>query len=186
MLGNESLDLLQSQTAHLSYAWRLEPGILGTDVRVEAAAGSGNRVGGNRRIGGEGILGSIIAQVLGNRVAQLLGRGAQVAAAGTSRIVAVARSRRAPMKILVGGKLLAQKPRTADRALGIDYQAAVGFVREECLAKPPNHQRVQTAAHDGQHQGHEDGAAKFSEKCFHIFEVESIESVPVVRRVCRQ
>ncbi len=72
---------------------------------------------GTRGVGRQAVLGAVIGDVLGDGVAQLLRGRAEVAAAGTGGVVAVARRRGARVEVFVGGELLAEQPRAAHRAV---------------------------------------------------------------------
>src|SRR5689334_17047951 len=71
------------------------------------------------------------------------------------------------MKIFVGRKLLSEQPRAAHRPIFFYDQTAIRFVTKQSLANTKDDQRIETAAHNGQHQRCHERAAKFSEERFH-------------------
>ena len=72
------------------------------------------------------------------------------------------------MEIFVGGELLADQARAMNRAIFADNQAAIGLIVEQELRDAEHDERIDAAAHDGQHCRGHDRAANFSEVCFHI------------------
>ena len=109
VLLDELADTIFGKSTRFGHTWNLQRCVRQADVRVEAAPGRGHGVGRNGRIGVEIILRAIVRDVLFDGVVQLLRSRAEVAAAGTGGVVAVARRRWARLKIFVGGELLAEE-----------------------------------------------------------------------------
>jgi hypothetical protein len=141
----------------------LEFGIRDTDVRVEATSRSSHGIGGHRNVGRETVIGTIRRDVLRD-VGDQVGRSrAEVATAGGGRVITIrTRCRRTWMKILLASKILAEQFGTANISRLIHHKAAVSLVMKQCLSQPVNHERIQTAQHDGENKGCGNGTAKFS------------------------
>ena len=104
---DEFAHLFEAQAAGLGNAVGLDAGVLGADMRVEAAAGGRNGVCGDRCIRRQAVLGAVIGEVLDDAVAQLLGSRTEVAAAGADGVVTVARRGGARVEVFISGKRLA-------------------------------------------------------------------------------
>ena len=103
------------RAARFCHARGLELGVAQTDVRIEAAAGCGDRVGRNGFVFFQAVLFSIGDDAVFDRIVQLLRSRSEIAAAGAGGVVAVAGSGRTRVKIFVGGEILAPssfEPRT--------------------------------------------------------------------------
>ena len=66
------------------------------------------------------------------------------------------------MEILFTGKILAKQFGAAHISRFIHHETAVGLVVEQRLPQTINHERIQTAQHDGKDNGCYNGTAKFS------------------------
>ena len=130
-----SRTLLFVYSARFGDARGLKLGVAQTDVRIEAAAGSGHGIRGNGLVCIQAVLFPVRVNTIFDRIVQLLGSRPEVAAAGTGSIVAVAGSGRTRMKIFVGGEPLREQLRTAHGAILIDNQTAIGFVAKERLRR---------------------------------------------------
>ncbi len=88
---------------------------LATDMRVQAAGRSGYRVGRHSRVRCQAVLRAIIAKVLSDGIVQFLRRRAEIAPAGTGRIVAVPGSRGPGIKIFGRRKMIGPSVASPER-----------------------------------------------------------------------
>jgi hypothetical protein len=120
-------------------------------------------VGGHGRVGGQSVLRAVVGDALHNGVVQFLRRRAEIAAAGTGRVITVACRRGARMKKFAGGEGLAEQARAVNRAVLADDQTAVGLAGKRQLRDTENDERINPAADDRQHQRDHHGSADFRE-----------------------
>src|SRR5580765_7623312 len=125
-------------------------------MRVETAAGSSDRIGGNRIALFETIFGAISRNAIFDGVIQLLRGRTQVAPAGVGSIIAIAGRGGARMKIFLSGKSLSEQLRTANGSVLVDNEAPIGLIVESSLRDAEDDERINSAANDSENDGRHD------------------------------
>src|ERR1019366_92339 len=167
MLGDERGNFFEREAAGFRNARGLELCVGHTDVRVEAAAGGRDGVGGDGRVGGEAVGRAVSSDGGLNAVGEFLARWAEVSAAGAGRIVTGARGGWARLEIFVAGETLREQRGAADGAVLVGDERAVGLGGKQRLRPGPDDERIRAAEQDGKDEREEECGFEFGEESFH-------------------
>jgi len=99
VLLDELADTIFGKSTRFGHTWNLQRCVRQADVRVETAPGGGDSVGGHKGVGRQAVCRAVIGDALGDGCDQVRRGRAEVAAAGTGGVVAVARCRGAWVKV---------------------------------------------------------------------------------------